>query len=118
VWYFTDGPQLSRKALEAFERTIKEGLIIVPSVVLAEIMYIAKKGKITLGFEETMGRIEEYENFDIAPPDVDILRVANQIELDMEMDDRLIMATAIYFDAILITRDEQIKGSALCPNVW
>ena len=118
VWYFTDDPHLSKMALEAFESTIKEGLIIVPSVVLAEIMYISKKGKITLGFEETIGRIEEYENFDIAPLDVDILRVANQIEVDLEMHDRLIMATAIYFNAILITKDEQIKQAGLCPTAW
>jgi predicted nucleic acid-binding protein len=45
VWYFTDDPRLSRRALEAFEKTIKEGTIIIPTVVLAEIMYIAGKGK-------------------------------------------------------------------------
>jgi hypothetical protein len=31
--------------LEVFEKTIKEGAIINPTVVLAEIMYIAGKGK-------------------------------------------------------------------------
>jgi predicted nucleic acid-binding protein len=45
VWYFTDDPRLSRRALEVFEKTIKEGAIIIPTVVLAEIMYIAGKGK-------------------------------------------------------------------------
>jgi len=45
VWYFTDDPRLSRHALEVFEKTTQEGVIIIPSVVLAEIMYIAGKGK-------------------------------------------------------------------------
>jgi PIN domain nuclease of toxin-antitoxin system len=90
VWYFTEDPRLSKKALEAFESTIKEGVIIIPTVVLAEIMFISKKGKITLTFKETLKKIEEYENFDIAPLDVDILKVADRIEADLEMHDRLV----------------------------
>ncbi len=30
VWYFTDDLRLSKKALEAFEQTTDEGIIIVP----------------------------------------------------------------------------------------
>jgi hypothetical protein len=48
VWYFTDDLRLSKKASEAFEQTTDEGIIIVPSIVLAEIIFISKKGRITL----------------------------------------------------------------------
>jgi predicted nucleic acid-binding protein len=44
VWYFTDDPRLSRHALEVFEKTIREEVIIIPIIVLAEIMYISNKG--------------------------------------------------------------------------
>lgn len=118
VWYFTEDPQLSKKALESFERTIKDGMIIVPAVVLAEIMVIARKGRITLSFEETLKKIEEYENFDIAPLDADILRVADKIAADMEMHDKLIAATSLYFEAALITKDEQIKETGIIKTVW
>ena len=40
VWYFTDDARLSIKALKAFEQTTEEGIMIVPSIVLAEIMFI------------------------------------------------------------------------------
>jgi PIN domain nuclease of toxin-antitoxin system len=96
VWYLADDSRISKKALEVFEGTIKEGSIIIPAVVLAEIMFIAKKGKITLTFEETLSMIEERENFDIAPLDVDILKIADKIEVDMEMHDKLIIATALF----------------------
>jgi len=118
IWYFTEDPRLSTKALEAFERTIKEGLIIIPSVVLAEIMFIAKKGEITLTFEDTLKRIEELENFDIAPLDVDILKVADRMEADLEMHDKLVVATAVYFDAALITKDRSITDAGLCSTIW
>ena len=118
VWYFTEDPRLSKKALKAFEGTIKEGTVVVPAVVLAEIMYIAKRGKIALTFEETLKKIEEYENFGIAPLDIDILKTADRIETDMEMHDKLIVATALYCEAKLITRDEQIKKAGIVPVVW
>jgi len=43
VWYFTEDTQLSKNALKSFEQTIKGGMIVVPAVVLAEVMFIAKK---------------------------------------------------------------------------
>ncbi len=118
VWYFTNDPQLSETVLASFEGTSKEGLIIIPAVVLAEIMFIAKKGKIILNFEETLKRIEEYDNIEVAPLDVEILKVANQIEGEREMHDRLIVATALYYNAPLITRDHFIIQSQLCPTIW
>ncbi|MDL1959670.1 MAG: PIN domain-containing protein [Deltaproteobacteria bacterium] len=117
VWYFKEDSRLSKKALKAFEQTKEEGLIVVPSVVLAEIMFIAKKGNITLTFEESLNKIEEYENFDIAPLDADLLKVANN-EADMEMHDKLIVATALYFNATLITKDKLIRDSGMCSTTW
>lgn len=106
VWYFTEDARLSKKAIKAFEGTIKEGTVVVPAVVLAEIMYISKRGKIALAFEETVKKIEEYENFDIAPLDINILKTADRIETDMEMHDKLIVATALYYKARLIANRE------------
>ena len=118
VWYFTEDARLSKKAIKAFEGTIKEGTVVVPAVVLAEIMYISKRGKIALTFEETLKTIEEYENFDIAPLDINILKTADRIETEMEMHDKLIVATALYYKARLITRDEQIKKAGIVSVVW
>ena len=118
VWYFTDDPHLSKKALKAFEETTEEGIIIVPSIVLAEIMFIAQKGKITLTFEETLKKIEEYQNFYIAALDADILKVADKIKADLEMHDRLIVATSIYFKTSLITRDTRIKDAGIVSTIW
>ena len=118
LWYFIQDPRLSKRALEVFEGTVREGFIIIPAVVLAEIIFIAKKGRITLTFEETLEKIERYENFDLAPLDLDILKVANKIEADLEMHDRLIIATALYFNATLITKDQRIVNAAICPTIW
>jgi len=118
VWYFTDDLRLSRKAFEAFENCIKEGTIIIPTIVLAELMFIADKGKISLSFEETLDKIEYYKNFQIAPLDIDILKIANKIKISLEMHDKLIIATTIYLGATLITKDKHIRNSGLCSTIW
>ena len=118
VWYFTDDPRLSRRALKSFESTVKEGQIIVPAVVLAEIMFIAQKGRVTLSFTETIARIEAMDNFEIAPLDLEVLRMADSIEAPLEMHDKLIVATALCYDSSLITRDEQITKSKTVKTIW
>ena len=110
--------RLGNKALEAFEQTTDEGIILVPSIVLAEIIFISKKGRITLSFDETIRKIVEYRNFDIAALDSDILKLADKIEPDMEMHDKLIVATSLYFNATLITRDRRIKESGIVSTIW
>lgn len=118
VWYFTENPRLSRKAVKVFEKTVKEGTIIIPTVVLAEIMYIAKKGRITMSFADTVKKIEDSENFEITPLDLDILKKADEIDYKLEMHDRLIVATALFFDAPILTKDQTIKESNLCRVIW
>ena len=118
IWYFTEDSRLSRKAFDAFEGTVKDGTVIVPAVVLAEIMFIAKKGRVTLTFEDTLKKVEGYENFDIAPLDAEILKIADRIEPDLEMHDKLIVATALYYEAALITKDDMIGKSGIVPAIW
>ena len=118
VWYFTDDQRLSKKALKSFEGTVKEGQIIVPTVVLAEILFIAKKGRIPLGFTATIAKIEALANFEIAPLDLDVLKIAESIDPPLEMHDKLIVATAIRYDARLITKDEQITKSKAVKTIW
>jgi PIN domain nuclease of toxin-antitoxin system len=118
VWYFTDDSHLGEKALKAFEQTAQEGIVIIPSIVLAEIIFISKKGRITITFEETLKRIEEYDNFDIAALDVDILKEVDNIETDLEMHDKLIVATSLYFKTALITKDQRIKEAGIVTTVW
>ena len=118
VWYFTDDQRLGKRALKIFESTVKAGQIIVPTVVLAEILYIAKKDRIPLAFEETIARIEALANFEIASLDLDVLRIADTIDAPLEMHDRLITATAIHYGAALITRDDQITKSKAVKTIW
>ena len=118
VWYFTEDARLSENALNAFEESLDTGSIIVPTVVLAEVMYICQKGRISLTFGETLSRLEECDNFQIVPLNVGILRTADNIGVGLEMHDQLIIATTVYFGMPLITRDRRIRESKMVEIVW
>jgi len=49
---------------------------------------------------------------------LDILKIANKIDIELEMHDRLIVATTIYYEATLITKDKLIRESKIVPTVW
>jgi predicted nucleic acid-binding protein len=50
--------------------------------------------------------------------DLDVLKIAESIEEPLEMHDKLIVATAIRYNAFLITRDEQIAKSKMVKTIW
>lgn len=118
VWYFTNDGRLSSKALQSFQSSVNEGTIFIPAVVLAEIMYIADKGRIVLSFEETLCKIEEADNFEITPLDTEILKIAFQNGPELEMHDRLILATALFHNLPLITKDESLQTLSFVTTIW
>ena len=74
IWYLANDSKLGRKAFDAFESSVSEGTIVVPTIVLAELLYISKKRTIKLSFEDTLETIEEGENYSIFPLDSNVIR--------------------------------------------
>jgi len=119
AWYFTKSKKLGRKALQVFrDSTSGKGIIIVPTVVLAEIMDISEKKRIKVDYEEILERIENSNNFEIYSLDVDVLRVARNITTIPELHGRIVIATAKLLDAKLLTKDENIQKSGIVEIVW
>jgi hypothetical protein len=50
--------------------------------------------------------------------DIDILKIANDIKVDLEMHDKLIVASALYSDSWLITKDRRIRESKVVKTIW
>ena len=118
IWYFMEDERLSHNALSVFEDAVDKGLIVVPTIVLAEIIHIYQKGRIKITFDETINRLEKSACFEIAPLSLEILKIADKISKDLEMHDKLIVATAIYYDIHLITKDEHITKSKIINVIW
>ena len=119
VWYFTSDQRLSEKALRVLEKSRNTNKIIIPSIVMAEILHISEKEKIKLNFDETLARINECDNFRICPLDINILIYSSHIQpKGFDLHDRIIIATALFHNAALITKDHAITESKLVEVVW
>jgi len=119
VWYLTSDPKLSKKALKMFQETLQVGKVFIPSIVLAEILHISEKERITLGFKETLSVIKKAVNFEIYPLDEDVLLVASSIQGDrFDIHDRIIMATSLFLNAKLISSDKGIKDAGVVEVVF
>lgn len=116
LWYLLDSPRLSATARALFDGSTDFGNIVLPTIVLAELLYISKKSGDRLSFKKVFHFLEEDERFTIQPLSSAIIKAA--IPLDhFEMHDALIMATALDGALALMTRDEEIVRSGIVATI-
>ena len=105
-WFLTNNPKLSTKSKRLIERARK---VIIPSIVLMEILYILEKNNLSYRFIELLSELR-IRNYLVYPLDLEIIAQTVGIDSDLEMHDRIIVATSKIFNAPLISKDVQIKN--------
>ena len=112
VWYFVGSKRLKLKAMEAIDRCrLSGGKLLVPTIVLSECLDIAEKGKVQFDFNRMYQIIKEDSGFEIIPFTVEIFDETVRIKSIKEIHDRIISATARFYDTGIITKDRIIKDS-------
>ncbi len=92
--------------------------IVLPSIVVAELIYLFEKTGNLSKIWEMFDKIELYPSFSISPLDDRVLRIIPEIKLT-ELHDRIIVGTAILLKAeALITKDEEITRSRIVKTIW
>ena len=118
-WYFTDDPRLGQQAAQIFERSEKgECLILVPTVVLAELFHISRKKRIALDFAELLRKVEERGNFVVTELDLAVIKKLPNTHPLTELHDQLIVATALLYETGVLTKDGAIRDSGLVETIW
>lgn len=119
IWFITENHTLSKKASQILEEAEKaEVEVLIPTIVLAEITYIAQKKKVKITVNEVLERIQEGDGFMVVPFDFPIFQIVLKLSEDWEIHDRIIAATARYYGAQLITKDETLRKSSKIETVW
>lgn len=119
VWFIAEDSRLSKEAerlLELAEQAEVE--VLVPTLVLAEITHIARKKTVQVSVDEVLERIEQGDGFAVVPFDLVIFRTMLQLPDEWEIHDRIIGATARYYKATLITKDEVLHDSNEIETIW
>ena len=104
-WLLTNSPKLSRLAKRYIEKSKK---VILPSIVLMEILYLLEKNNLSFRFIEVLNEIR-IRGYLVYPLDLEIISQSLFISPNVEMHDRIIIATAKIFNAHLISKDKEIK---------
>lgn len=122
VWYLTKNPSLSARAEEALDAATAGGHpILVPSICLVELTYLAEKGRLARAARDVLiGAIDhEGDPYELAALDravADALEFVPRDEVP-DLPDRIIAATAIKFRVPLVSRDRRIRASSV-ETIW
>jgi predicted nucleic acid-binding protein len=109
-------PDRSNRIFEDAEE--ENATLIIPSIVIAELIYVYEKAKLVSKIWEMFEKLDVYPSFTINPLDEPLLKIIPDIKL-AELHDRIIVATCIYTKAkALLTKDEEIRSSKLVRTIY
>lgn len=92
--------------------------IYVSSITLMEVLYLAEASRITISLPQLISHISSSNNYSIVPVDAAVVLTAVAIGDVPELHDRIIVATAKYLNASLLTGDTVISKSVHIQTVW
>lgn len=119
VWFITENPRLPLKAKQILiQAEAGEVEVLVSTIVLAELIYITKRKNIPVSVDEVLNKINKGSGFIIVPFDFGVFQTMLTLPNTWEIHDRIIAATANYYQAILITKDEVLSKSNLLNITW
>jgi PIN domain nuclease of toxin-antitoxin system len=119
LWWFTDNPKISSKAEEIFKKCEEgENVIFIPSIVIAELLSIFEKKRISFNFRDLFKKIHTSENFVLIPLDYPILQKMVVLKDVPELHDKIIVSTAKYLKAPLITKDKTLRKLPSIKTIW
>ena len=118
IRHFSKLGKLGKYAKEILEKADRGLNTIWISVIsLAEIMYLSERNRIDLNLEEFCQNIENLVNYKFLDLNVEIVLRASFIK-DLELHDRLIVASAKYLEIPILTSDKQIKTQKEIDVIW
>ncbi len=119
IWFLTKDNKLSARVIEILKRAEDgEETIIIPTIVLAEIMYICERKKVGLSFSKIIEGLKGSVNYIVYDLDIDTIIKANELNKILELHDRIIVASAILTDSKILTKDENIRKSNYVDAIW
>ena len=119
IWFLTSNNKLGKKALEILRRADSEKeTIIIPTVVLAEVLYICEKNNAEIKFREILDRINENSSFLVYELNLEVILKLQNLKKIKELHDRIIVATGILSESNIITKDQNILDSKYVGVIW
>lgn len=91
--------------------------MFLPIIVLVELVGVMVKRRAIFDHEAFVDRLPQ-TGFQLLPFDEPVLRRFYQLPTMLDIHDRMIVATALVYNASVMTKDKKIVASATVPVVW
>jgi PIN domain nuclease of toxin-antitoxin system len=123
VWQFTDPSSLSVRVasiLDAAEQA--KGRILVPSIVLVELVYLAERRRVPeVALTRTFDLLGVPRGtYRSVPLNLEIARMLGRIDRSIvpDMPDRIIAATSMALKVPVLTKDSRLKALTTIETIW
>ena len=122
LWHLFDDPRLSATAGAFIDEAAKaRRKIAVSSISLAELVYLVEKGRLPASAYDDLAKalLDPEHVFTEAVFTAAVVESMRQVPRDEvpDMPDRIVAATAVYFDVPVISRDRRIRSATL-KTIW
>ena len=117
IWYFTGKGSLSPKAKKCLDEVFtfkSQGAVSI--ITLFEIYHFALK-RPKFNFPVFLSWLVKYR-FEILPVDKEVFLKAISLPRFLEIHDRIIVATSILKNAVLVSKDKEILGLPNVKVIW
>lgn len=112
VWYFIGSERLESKLKKQIDEVrSKRGRLLVPTIVLSEALFVADKGRVKFDFAKLYELVRDEPEFEIVGFGTEVFEEVTKVEGITEIHDRIIVATAKFYGAGVITKDRIILES-------
>jgi len=112
VWYFTGSQRLKSIIKNQIDKIRQQGgNLLVPTIVLSEAIDISEKRRVKIDFGKMYTLIQTEPEFEIVGFGPEIFAETLKIKEIPEIHDRIIVATARFYNAGIFTKDKIIRNS-------
>ncbi len=119
LWYLSEDPRLGEKAEQAFQSAdLGEEKIILPTIVITESVYIAKKKDYDLQMKKIIEDLKVSSNYITTPISYSILTELVSDNRKLSIHDKIITLTAETENYNIITKDKEITKKSKTKVIW
>ena len=123
IWFLARSKKLSPKVRAIFQQAkAGQGHVIVPTMVLAEAIFLAQRQRIDPPVIKVLLGLSEnpQDGIYLYPLNKEVITAFSRFGSNAvpELADRIIAATALHLDLPLLTVDSSIEASTLVKTIW